>query len=355
MTQQESNGSCHCYICMHPEKIRGKDRVPWTIICKYLLVSLSQLSEKEYYSAHDDIYPFVVEHWDLLSTLKQFSDRKSWKKALLDAMNHSDQFEGGAEKKRVGLWRLKTVTNSIDSEEKKESRVRIELNHSSKKVKGRMEKKPMKVKVESNERKVEGSVEKKKKEQVHHQCLIPVKEEPGYVQLNQSLGCEKVKQCPESIECRQTISNCIQPTNSFGTFPNQTVPHCETSLPLVNLQQEMTSGISGMNMNVPFSSNILYNRYQSINIVNTPIEELQTINPLLFHMSFIEHMNGYWDELALLFEHSSRLLKGQTGHSHVHKSQFNSIQHHLGDVNRIRFNLTEGQHIPSSYIGIQLL
>ncbi|KAL7719326.1 Fork-head domain-containing protein [Entamoeba marina] len=99
---------CTCYLCFNKNSILGKKRVPWTVVCRYILLSLNDISVKQYYSAHDDIYPFVIEHWSILGSLQQFSDNSSWRKALLDAMNHSDQFESGTIKKRIGLWRLRT-------------------------------------------------------------------------------------------------------------------------------------------------------------------------------------------------------------------------------------------------------
>ncbi|EDR27686.1 hypothetical protein EDI_162880 [Entamoeba dispar SAW760] len=106
---------CKCYLCLNKEKVIGKKRVAWTIICKYILKALANINEKQYYSAHDDIYPFVVEHWNILGELAQFKNGKSWKKALLDAMNHSGQFESGPSKKRIGLWKLKSCFENIDN------------------------------------------------------------------------------------------------------------------------------------------------------------------------------------------------------------------------------------------------
>ncbi|BFU19191.1 hypothetical protein EHI8A_076000 [Entamoeba histolytica HM-1:IMSS-B] len=112
-----SKNECKCYLCLNKEKIIGKKRVPWTIICKYILKALAFINEKQYYSAHDDIYPFVIEHWNILGELTQFKNGKSWKKALLDAMNHSGQFESGPTKKRIGLWKLKSSFENIDNKE----------------------------------------------------------------------------------------------------------------------------------------------------------------------------------------------------------------------------------------------
>ncbi|KAL7720701.1 Fork-head domain-containing protein [Entamoeba marina] len=129
---------CNCYFCSNKDVVLGKKRVPWTVICRYILLALNDISSKQYYSAHDDIYPFVIQHWEIFGTLEQFSDNNSWRKALLDAMNHSDQFESGTVKKRIGLWRLCSSTPT--SPKKRGERIKPKKNKTTQKIKRSIQK-----------------------------------------------------------------------------------------------------------------------------------------------------------------------------------------------------------------------
>ncbi|ELP85227.1 hypothetical protein EIN_083690 [Entamoeba invadens IP1] len=110
---------CSCYLCANKERVISKKRIPWTTICKIVLVALENIEKKQFYSAHDDIYPFVTKHWAILGKLPQFSARNNWRKALLDSMNHCGSFESTTDKKRMGLWRLRSdESEKINSQKK---------------------------------------------------------------------------------------------------------------------------------------------------------------------------------------------------------------------------------------------
>ena len=118
---------CFCPLCQRGMKGLAVDQprnvVSWQFICKVIYYCLYSISRREeaknkkdkqyYFSIKQDVNEFIVNHWYLFGRMSQFRTNPSkWKKAMLDALIHSDEFKSGKEEiNKPGMWRMLKYTN----------------------------------------------------------------------------------------------------------------------------------------------------------------------------------------------------------------------------------------------------
>ncbi|KAL7719198.1 Uncharacterized protein QTN25_003572 [Entamoeba marina] len=95
------------YLVGYSNLFKPENKMRWTVLCTLILRSLKVMKqEQDFFCLKKDIYSFVEDHWDIFSKLEQFSCG-TWKKAIVDALNHSTLFESGKDIKKVsGYYRL---------------------------------------------------------------------------------------------------------------------------------------------------------------------------------------------------------------------------------------------------------
>ncbi|ELP93282.1 hypothetical protein EIN_056570 [Entamoeba invadens IP1] len=100
--------TCKCSLCKKVEFLKSsQNRVKTTALCVLILKSLKELKpEKEFYSMKQDIYDFVSEHWNCVSSFSIFK-RQNYKKLLLDTFNHCSCIETGRNYGLRASFRLK--------------------------------------------------------------------------------------------------------------------------------------------------------------------------------------------------------------------------------------------------------
>ena len=97
---------CQCLFCSEFADIVSKqNRLAWTTLCRLAFLSLKRKENNEYCHVRD-LFNFFNDHWANISHFDQLK-KKTWKKSILDALNHSDYFQSGINQFHTnGYWKL---------------------------------------------------------------------------------------------------------------------------------------------------------------------------------------------------------------------------------------------------------
>ena len=102
--------NCNCLFCKDFLEIVSKQkRLAWTTLCRLAFLSIKKPETNEFIHVRD-LFNFFNEHWSAISHFDQLK-KKTWKKSILDALNHSDFFQSGINQFHTnGYWKLTDST-----------------------------------------------------------------------------------------------------------------------------------------------------------------------------------------------------------------------------------------------------
>ncbi|KAL7719571.1 Fork-head domain-containing protein [Entamoeba marina] len=110
MQQYPEATPCHCLLCEEfSESVKIQKRLAWTTLCRLSFLSMNTTNPSDFVNVRD-LFIFIANHWDILGHLEQLK-KKTWKKSILDALNHSDFFQSGISQYHTnGYWKLVDTT-----------------------------------------------------------------------------------------------------------------------------------------------------------------------------------------------------------------------------------------------------
>lgn len=99
-------GKCQCLFCSEfSDVVLKQKRLAWTTLCRLAFLSIKRKDNNEYVHVRD-LFNFFNDHWNNISHFEQLK-KKTWKKSILDALNHSDYFQSGINQFHTnGYWKL---------------------------------------------------------------------------------------------------------------------------------------------------------------------------------------------------------------------------------------------------------
>lgn len=111
---------CQCLFCSEFSDIVSKQkRLAWTTLCRLAFLSMKRKDNGEYMHVRD-LFNFFNDHWNKISHFDQLK-KKTWKKSILDALNHSDYFQSGINQFHTnGYWKL--MDSSVPSIKNRKSK-----------------------------------------------------------------------------------------------------------------------------------------------------------------------------------------------------------------------------------------
>ena len=113
---------CNCQLCKkYWIGIHSGNGINMTAtsLCVLILQSLMELDpSKSFYSMKEDIYGFVVRHWQCVRPYFDLFSKKKWKKMLLDTFHHCNRIESGGGYGLKASFRLKvSARDSVVTDE----------------------------------------------------------------------------------------------------------------------------------------------------------------------------------------------------------------------------------------------